>query len=104
MLQVLICRVLAIQPDQAQPRGRRRGGARRRWQRTVLFEQIAAIGRACDILHGCSRRNAPSAPDTASELDQLFEEAAKYLDNQPLPADPPDDIEIKEYVPASLPT
>ena len=43
-------------------------------------------------------------PDTASELDQLFEEAAKYLDNQPLPADPPDDIEIKEYVPASLPT
>ena len=94
-LQVLIWRVLAIRPDRAQPRGRRRGGADRRWQRTVLFQQIAAIGRACDILQRMLKTQRALAPDGPSELDQLLDEAAKYMDNP----SPPEDLVIEEYDP-----
>ena len=101
VLQVLICRVLAIQPDQTQPHGRRRGGARRRWQRTVLFAQIAAIGRACDILQRLLKTQRALGPDTASELKQLLDDAAKYLDDPSLAPDPAEDIVIEEYDPCT---
>ena len=94
-LQVLIFRVLALRPDRAQPRTRRRGGAGRRWQRTVLLEQITAFGRACDVLQRLLKAQRALGPDLADELDQLFEEAEKYI------KDPPshEDIVIEEYVP-----
>ena len=84
VLQVLIWRVLAIRPDRAQPRGRRRGGAGRRWQRTVLFQRIAAISRACDVLQRLLKTQQALARDSPSELDQFLDEAAKYLDDPSL--------------------
>ena len=100
VLQALICQVLAIRPDRAQPRSRRRGGARRRWQRTVLFQQIAAIGRACDILQRLLKTQQALAKDSPSELYQLLDEAAKYMDDPSLAPDPPDeDLVIEEYDP-----
>ena len=98
VLQVLIWRVLALQPDRAQPRGQRRGGARQRWQRTVLFQQLAAIGRACDVLQRLLKTQQALAKDSPSALDQLLAEAEQYLDDPTL--DPPDeDLVIEEYVP-----
>ena len=44
------------------------------------------------------------APDAATELDQLFEEAAKYMDDPPHPDNLAEDLVIEEYVPGSLPT
>ncbi len=85
VLQVLIRRVLAIPPDQAQRRGRRRGGAGRRWQRSVLFRQIAAIGRAADVVQRLLKTQQVLAKDSPSELYQLLDEAAKYMDDPPLP-------------------
>ena len=104
LLQMLIYRLVALQPDRAQPRNRRRGGAGRRRQRTVLLQQIAAIGRACDVLQRLLKTQRVLGPDAASELDQLFEEAEKYIKDPPHPDDLPDDIVIKEYVPGLLPT
>ena len=105
VLQVLIWRVLAIRPDRAQPRGRRRGGAARRWQRTVLFQQIAAIGRAADVLQRMLKTQQVLAKDSPSELYQLLDEAAQYMDDPSLAPDPADeDLVIEEYVPGSLPT
>ena len=43
-------------------------------------------------------------PDAATELDQLFEEAAKYMDDPPHPDNLAEDLVIEEYVPGSLPT
>ena len=99
VLQVLIGRVLALQPDRAQPRGRRRGGAGRRWQRSVLFQQIAAVGRACDVLQRLLKTQRALGPDAASELNQLLDEAAKYMDDPSLAPAPAEDIVIEEYTP-----
>ncbi len=105
VLQVLIWRVLALQPDRAQPRGQRRGGAGRRWQRTVLFQQLAAIGRACDVLQRLLKTQQALAKDSPSELYQMLDEAAKYMEDPSLEPDPPgEDLVIEEYVPGSLPT
>ena len=104
VLQVLIYRLLARGPALARPRNRRRGAAVRRWQRTVLFQQIAAIGRACDVLQHLLKTQRALGPDAASELDQLFAEAEKYIKDPPHPDDLPDDIVIKEYAPGLLPT
>ena len=104
LLQVLISRLLALGPALARPRNRRRGGAGRRRQRTVPFQQIAAICHAVDVLQRLLKTQRALGPVTASELNQFLDEAAKYLDNRPLPADPPDDIVIEEYVPGSHPT
>ena len=95
LLQVLMYRLLALGPALARPRGRRRGGAGRRWQRTVLFQRIAAIGRTCDILQRMLKTQRVLGPDAASELNQLLDEAAKYMDNPP----PPEDLVIEEYDP-----
>ena len=101
VLQVLIWRVLALQPDRAQPRGHRRGGAHRRWQRTVLFQQIAAIGRAADVLQRLLKTQRALGPDAASELNQLLDEAAKHMDGPSLDPDPAEAIVIEEYDPCT---
>ena len=87
VLQVLIRRVLAIHPDRAQPRQRRRGGAGQRWQRTVLFQQIAAIGRAADVLQRLLKAQQALAPESESALFQLLDEAAQYIEDPPPPAE-----------------
>ena len=92
-----------FRPDPAQPRGRRRGGARRRWQRTVLFRQIAAIGRAADVLQRLLKTQQALAADSPSELYQLLDEAAKYMDDPSLAPDPNEEIVIEEYVPRLTP-
>ena len=103
VLQVLIWRVLAIRPDRAQPRGRRRGGAARRWQRTVLFQQIAAIGRACDILQRMLKTQRALGPDAASELDQLLDEAARHMEaEQSLAGQPPDEYGDQGLLPPTF--
>ena len=105
VLQVLIWRVLAIRPDRAQPRGRRRGGAARRWQRTVLFQQIAAIGRAADVLQRMLKTQQVLAKDSPSPLFQLLDEAAQYMDIPPLPAEQPADADDEQGAPPSdIPT
>ncbi len=104
LLQMLIYRLLAWGPALARPRNRRRGAAVRRRPRTVLLQQIAAIGRACDVLQRLLKTQRALGPDAASELDQLFEEVEKYIKDPPHPDDLPDDIVIKEYVPGLLPT
>ena len=104
VLQVLIRRVLALGLDPAPPPGRRRGGAGRRWQRTVLLQQIAAVGRAADVLQRLLKTQQALAKDSPSELYQLLDEAAKYMDDPSLAPDPAEDIVIEEYVPGSLPT
>ena len=104
VLQVLIRRVLALGLDPAPPPGRRRGGAGRRWQRTVLLQQIAAVGRAADVLQRLLKAQQALAKDSPSELYQLLDEAAKYMDDPSLAPDPAEDIVIEEYVPGSLPT
>ncbi len=78
LLQVLIGRLLALYLNLARPHHRHR-------QRTMCLQQALA-------------------PDTASELDQLFEEAAKYMDEPSLAPDPAEDLVIEEYVPGSLST
>ena len=104
VLQVLIRRVLALGLDPAPPPGRRRGGAGRRWQRTMLLQQIAAVGRAADVLQRLLKTQQALAKDSPSELYQLLDEAAKYMDDPSLAPDPAEDIVIEEYVPGSLPT
>ena len=104
VLQVLIRRVLALGLDPAPPPGRRRGGAGRRWQRTMLLQQIAAVGRAADVLQRLLKAQQALAADSPSELYQLLDEAAKYMEDPPLPADLAGDQVIEEYVPGSLPT
>ena len=105
LLQVLIYWLVARGPALARPRNRRRGAAVQRRQRTVLLQQIAAICHAVDVLQRLLKTQQTLAPDTASELDQLFEEAAKYMNDPSLAPDPPDeDLVIEEYVPGSLPT
>ena len=104
VLQVLIRRVLALGLDPAPPPGRRRGGAGRRWQRTVLLQQIAAVGRAADVLQRLLKTQQALAKDSPSPLFELLDEAAKYMDDPSLAPDPAEDIVIEEYVPGSLPT
>ena len=104
LLQVLIYRLLALGPGLVRPRNRRRGAAVRRRQRTVLLQQIAAIGRACDVLQRLLKSQRALGPDAASELNQLLDEAAKYMDDPSLAPDPAEDLVIEEYVPGSLPT
>ena len=100
-LRVLIRRVLALDPAQAQPRGRRRGGAGRRWYRTVLFQQIDAVSRAADVLQRLFKTQQVLAKDGPSELFQLLDEAAKYMDDPSLAPDPADDPVIEEYDPVT---
>ena len=104
LLQVLIYRLLAWGPALARPRNRRRGAAVRRRQHTVLLQQITAIGRACDVLQRLLKTQRALGPDAASELNQLLDEAAKYMDDPSLAPDPAEDLVIEEYVPGSLPT
>ena len=101
VLQVLIRRVLAISPDQSQSRSRRRGGAGRRWQRTVLLQQIAAVGRAADVLQRLLKAQQALAKDSPSELYQLLDEAAKYMEDPSLAPDPAEDPVIEEYDPCT---
>ena len=68
VLQVLIQAGLAIRPDQSQSRSRRRSGAGRRWQRTVLLQQIAAVGRAADVLQRLLKARQALAPESESAL------------------------------------
>ena len=84
VLQVLIRRILALGPARARPRGRRRGGVGRRRPRAVLFRQIAAIGRACDVLQRMLKAQQALAKDSPSELYQLLDEAAKYMEDPSL--------------------
>ncbi len=100
LLQVLIRRVLALGPTLSRPPNRRRGAAVRRRQGAVLFRQIAAICHAADVLQRLLKTQQALAADSPSELYQLLDEAAKYMDDPPLPADQV----IEEYVPGSLPT
>ena len=100
LLQVLIYRLLALGPGRVRPRNRRRGAAVRRRQRTLLLQQIAAIGCACDVLQRLLKTQRALGPDAASELNQLLDAAAKYMQDRP----PHDDIVIEEYIPGSLPT
>ena len=105
VLQVLIYRLLARGPALARPRNRRRGAAVRRRHRSMLLQQSSAICHAADVLQRLLKTQSALGPDTASELDQLFEEAAKYMNDPSLAPDPPDeDLVIEEYVPGSLPT
>ena len=98
LLQVLISRLLALGPALARPRNRRRGAAVRRRQRTTLLQQFAAVCRAVDVLQRLLKTQRALGPDAASELNQLLDEAAKYMDDPSLPSDPPDeDLVIEEY-------
>ena len=99
VLQVLIRRVLALGLDPAPPPGRRRGGAGRRWQRTVLLQQIAAVGRAADVLQRLLKTQQALAKDSPSPLFELLDEAAQYMDDPSLAPDPAEDIVIEEYSP-----
>ena len=99
LLQVLIRRVLALGPALARPRNRRRGAAVRRRQRTVLLQQIAAICHAVDVLQRLLKTQHALAADSPSELYQLLDEAAKYMEDPPLPADLAGDQVIEEYSP-----
>ena len=89
LLQMLIYRLVARGPALARPRNRRRGAAGRRRPRTVLLQQIAAICHAVDVLQRLLKTQRALGPDASSALNQLLDEAAKYLDNRPLPADSP---------------
>ena len=100
LLQMLIYRLLARGPALARPHNRRRGAAVRRRPRTMLLQQIAAICYAVDVLQRLIKVQRALGPDAASELYQLLDEAAKYMQDRP----PPDDIVIEEYIPGSLPT
>ena len=104
VLQVLIYRLLARGPALARPRNRRRGAAVRRRHRSMLLQQSSAICHAADVLQRLLKTQSALGPDAASELDQLFEEAEKYIKDPPHPDDLPDDIVIKEYAPGLLPT
>ena len=98
VLQVLIRRVLARGPALARPRSRRRGAAVRRRHRTVLLQQIAAVGRAADVLQRLLKTRQALAADSPSELYQLLDEAAKYMDDPSLPTEDP---VIEEYDPCA---
>ena len=105
VLQVLIRRVLALGTARARPRGRRRGGVSRRRPRTVLFRQIAAIGRAADVLQRMLKTQQVLAKDSPSPLFQLLDEAAQYMDIPPLPAEQPADADDEQGAPPSdIPT
>ena len=104
LLQVLIRRVLALGPTLLRPPNRRRGAAVRRRQHTVLLQQIATICHAVDVLQRLLKTQQALAADSPSELYQLLDEAAKYMDDPSLAPDPAEDIVIEEYVPGSLPT
>ena len=102
LLQVLISRLLALGPALARPRNRRRGAAVRRRQRTALLQQFAAVCRAVDVLQRLLKTQRALGPDAASELNQLLDEAAKYMDDPSLPHDPADeDLVIEEYDPCT---
>ena len=88
-------------PTGRNPASRRRGGAGRRWQRTVLFQQIAAIGRAADVLQRLLKTQQALAKDSPSELYQLLDEAAKYMEDPSLAPDPAEDPVIEEYDPCT---
>ncbi len=88
LLQVLIQRVVATDPDSARPRPWRRGGAAgRRRQRAVRLEKLAAVGRAVDVLQRTLKTRQALAADSPSELYQLLDEAAAYMEDAPAPAD-----------------
>ena len=71
----------------------------------MLLQQIATICHAVDVLQRLLKTQHALAADSPSELYQLLDEAAKYMEDPPLPADPADeDLVIEEYVPGSLPT
>ena len=102
VLQVLIRRLLALGTARARPRGRRRGGVGRRRPRAVLFRQIAAIGRACDVLQRMLKAQQALAKDSPSELYQLLDEAAKYMEDPSLlPDELAGDPVIEEYDPCA---
>ena len=104
LLQMLIYRLLAWGPALARPCNRRRGAAVRRRQHTMLLQQIAAIGRTCDVLQRLLKTQQTLTPDGTTELYQLLDAAARYMPDPPPHDDLPDDIVIKEYVPGLLPT
>ena len=101
LLQVLMYRLLALGPALARPRNRRRGAAVRRRQGTVLLQQIAAICHAADVLQRLLKTQQALAKDSPSELDQLLDEAAKYMDDPSLAPASPDDLVIEEYDPVT---
>ncbi len=89
LLQVLIQRFLATTHRQAPPRGRRRRGAlARQREQERLAAQITLIGRAIDVLRRTLSARQALEPDTPSELLQLLDEAAKYMDAPAHPDDP----------------
>ena len=102
LLQVLIQRLLAVEHDPALPRGRRRRGvAVRQRQRAVLLKQITAVGRAVDALQRALKTRQALAADSPSELFQLLDEAAQYMDLPPLPVEQPADAHDEQGAPPS---
>ena len=70
----------------------------------MLLQQIAAICHAVDVLQRLLKTQHALAADSPSELDQLLEEAAKYMEDPPLPADLAGDQVIEEYSPRLPPS
>ena len=91
-----------LAPPGRDPAAGGRGGVGRRRPRAVLFRQIAAIGRACDVLQRMLKAQQALAKDSPSELYQLLDEAAKYMEDPSLlPDELAGDPVIEEYDPCA---
>ena len=93
LLQVLIQRVVVPgHPPARRQHHRRRGAAVRRRQRAKRLDTLATVGRALDVLRPLLEDRQALAPESESALFQLLDEAAKYMDDSPPPADAHDEI------------
>ncbi len=102
LLQVLIQRVVAPgYPSARRQHHRRRGAAVRRRQRAKRLDTLATVGRALDVLRRLLKDRQALAPESESALFQLLDEAAKYMDDPPPPADALDE---KGAPPSDMPT
>ncbi len=102
LLQVLIRRFVALGYDPTPPQDQ---PTVRQQQRAALIEKITVVGRAIDVLQRTLKTRQVLAADSPSELYQMLDEAAKYMEDPSLEPDPPgEDLVIEEYVPGSLPT
>ena len=89
LLQVLIQRLLATDHRWGSRRGRQRRGALvRQRQQAQVAAQLTLIGRAIDVLRRTIVARQALAPDTASELMQLLDEAAAHMNDPTYQDDP----------------
>ena len=106
LLQVLIQRVAAIGYDPTPPQGQQEGAPTvRQQQRAALMEKLAVVGRAVDVLQRTLKTRQVLAADSPSELYQLLDEAAAYMEDPPPPdAQPADEHGDQGALPSPPPT